>query len=864
MIDKSVYDTGAAAAIGLPPHLLPLPDRAWAVWRCVGLRGSGFPANEALKLADADCAASADRVLERETASVHARGRAIESLRGALMQAGGSPSERAEVEKAIRRLQKGKLPQQYDTANNEISEVEDFRQAVDLVQRAHADFSNEFEAAAERTSQVIRDIASDKRFREAVIWQNRQAHHTGLMKLFKSSTEVRTRDSKQRQSEELVATYLQRYSVKNDTIGFFGPAGWASLMPAGESIKIQTGAELLRSRNVYFEAWGIDAIADVLSQNQMLRRWCAPMRLPFVYADGNMLHVPLQKPFRLTAEQAAVFYRCDSSRMARDIAAEVVADPSNTLRAEEAVYKVLHALRGRGLITWSLAVPMPYSQHPEQTLKDFCERIDDEQCRRPVAELIEQLESARRAVKCAVSDPDALDEALGGADELFTRLTGVAPTRCAGQMYASRTLLYEDCCRDVEVELGPEHLEQLGRPLTLLLDSARWFTYQVANYCRESFSKLFNELALKEGSKTVSGLDFWNRAHPFLLDSGHRVAKDVLPEFQRRWAQILHLDGERRIEYRSEEIRAAVQNAFRAPRPGWRFARYHSPDVMIAARDVDEIRRGEFQYVLGELHLGYHTMLNWIFVGQHPEPEEFLRAVARDIPEPRVVLVPPKHWPTVNARTSPALPNPKDFYVQYSVDPINTLPSHTLPIGSLRVERRGGELLVRTRDGRLEFELVEMFGELLSLVGINYFKLLPDQAHTPRITIDRLVVSRETWRFRFSELQFAGEKDRSKRYLAVRRWARSHGMPRFVFVKSTVEVKPFFVDFDSPLCADIFSKVVRRTANAEQIDPVLDQKAELLISVSEMLPGPEQTWLQDAEGRKYTSEFRIIALDLAR
>nr|QEO74849.1 hypothetical protein [uncultured bacterium] len=29
-----------------------------------------------------------------------------------------------------------------------------------------------------------------------------------------------------------------------------------------------------------------------------------------------------------------------------------------------------------------------------------------------------------------------------------------------------------------------------------------------------------------------------------------------------------------------------------------------------------------------------------------------------------------------------------------------------------------------------------------------------------------------------------------------------------------------------------------------------------------MLPTAERTWLPDAEGRSYTSEFRVVALDL--
>lgn len=36
------------------------------------------------------------------------------------------------------------------------------------------------------------------------------------------------------------------------------------------------------------------------------------------------------------------------------------------------------------------------------------------------------------------------------------------------------------------------------------------------------------------------------------------------------------------------------------------------------------------------------------------------------------------------------------------------------------------------------------------------------------------------------------------------------------------------------------------------------------ITLTEMLPAPDQTWLPDAEGRRYTGELRIVALDLVK
>ncbi len=79
-------------------------------------------------------------------------------------------------------------------------------------------------------------------------------------------------------------------------------------------------------------------------------------------------------------------------------------------------------------------------------------------------------------------------------------------------------------------------------------------------------------------------------------------------------------------------------------------------------------------------------------------------------------------------------------------------------------------------------------------------------------------------------------------------------MPRFVFVKVASEQKPCFIDFDSPIYVDIFAKLIRRDMARDAQD--------VSITVSEMLPEPDQTWLPDAEGNQYTSELRFVAVDL--
>jgi hypothetical protein len=124
-----------------------------------------------------------------------------------------------------------------------------------------------------------------------------------------------------------------------------------------------------------------------------------------------------------------------------------------------------------------------------------------------------------------------------------------------------------------------------------------------------------------------------------------------------------------------------------------------------------------------------------------------------------------------------------------------------------------------------------------------------------RVTVDCLVIHREAWGLAPAEIPFAYQKTEADRFVAAWRWARAQGMPRYAFVKAPVEIKPFYVDFDSPIYVEIFAKTVRRTGEANLAEP--------LITVTEMLPEHRALWLQDAEGQRYTSEFRFAALDLA-
>jgi hypothetical protein len=76
-----------------------------------------------------------------------------------------------------------------------------------------------------------------------------------------------------------------------------------------------------------------------------------------------------------------------------------------------------------------------------------------------------------------------------------------------------------------------------------------------------------------------------------------------------------------------------------------------------------------------------------------------------------------------------------------------------------------------------------------------------------------------------------------------------------VFVTSPLEPKPLFVDFASPIGVRIFAKIARRAS--------ADPAGERSLTITEMLPGPNELWLPDAEGDRYTCELRMVAVDRA-
>jgi hypothetical protein len=719
--------------------------------------------------------------------------------------------------------------------------------AADVSDEEWASYRRLFTEEVGALEAEVQEIARDGRFQAAVAWQNHHALRRGIWPLFDRIPGEDARNSKYRQREQLVTAYWQRYCVKNDSIGFFGPVGWVQI-DSGSPTRFRPVDRLLASAEVFFEYWAVARLAEALAAQDGMAEWVAPWRAGFVRVDGDRIVLPSQPSVEVSPAVAEILRCADGIRPAREIAHALV--EAGLVADADEVTAILADLRKRRWISWALGLPL--TPHPEVPLRRLLERIGDADLRDCSLAQLDRLEDARAAVAEAFDDAPALIPSLEQVDEAFSAITSAAPTRKGGKMYGGRTLLYTDCRRALDLELGSEIVDALA-PLDLLLQSGRWLTYHVARVLREELVALYRRLVERDGAP-LSLSTLWFEALTLLHGSALARFDGVEAELRGRWAQILRCPlDEPRVAYDADVLRERVEALFDAPDSGWPAARHASPDVMVAAEDVEAIRRGDFELVLGELHLVLIAFGHHCFVTQHPAPEELFLCLDSDLPPRLLPVLPHEDAERLTIRTHPALVRDSDVLLALHSSVADPERPRLFATADLTVDELDGTLVTDLPSGETH-DLLGLFTVLMLRHVIDRFAFLGEEPHTPRVNFDRLVVARETWRVPAGDLGFARELDEARRFVQARAWHRDRGLPRHTFVKLPSEQKPFYVDFESPPCISMLANAIRRLAMQSA------DGEERLVQISEMLPSLDQLWLRDAQGRGYTAELRLTTV----
>jgi hypothetical protein len=679
-----------------------------------------------------------------------------------------------------------------------------------------------FARAQRSASETLRRWAADDRFREAITWQNRSVLSDVLDALLRKP--LGASDFKTRRRELVVASYLQRYCTKNDTIGFFGPIGWGRLEDGEVPIVANARTPLLDRRTVRFEHWAVDTLATTFSADPALRLHIPPRRSSGLRVEGDRVHYPVGRSAVLPRPFLEAIALSDGTRSAIAIARALA------LSDEEEGLDVLEQLATKQLICWRIAVPTGPVPHL-RWLVDAIAALPPIPERHAAETTLAELSASLEAVAQYAGRPTNLREALDALDVRFVAATGAGATRRHGQTYAGRTLAYEDCRRNVTVTFGRSVRERVAAPLALVCASLRWYTAAIAVECRRVLSNIYRELCEEGAGPRVDYLVFWNRVAP--LFSTDALVSSARSELQNRWAGLLSL-GARASTHSSAALAESVERVFAADRPGWPSARYHAPDILLC---------GDGSIVLGEVHVAAHTFLPPFFLREHPTPEALICAREIDITHP---LFEPVISANAASRADFASPSMSDFDIEIADTPSWRPRSHVLPAGELVVEEHAGRLVVGRRDSAFSCDLIAFLDGALTAASHCGFDLLPKAAQRGRVTIDDVVLARERWCPPPEDLAFANAETPFDRFVGARAFRQRHGLPRLCFFKTPTEPKPCFVDFESPTFVEMFARHLRR------VDSVV---------LTEMLPTPDQCWLPDASGQRYASELRLAVVD---
>lgn len=839
-------------------HLVVAGRGGWSLWRTLECRTAGFPAALVLDLADDGCARLADELAETRA---HARSlfdavrselkeRIRSSLTADSMPTGpDGASALGDLRAAVKFLDRRRLDHDSLQLIGHAT-LRRLRDALREVDELEAAFVCRYASVSAQIGTRLSELARDPSLREAVTWQSKHLVSQVLDRVAAASF-----CANDRRDEELVASYLQRYCVKNDTIGFFGPVGWATWDHSRLGVEVRLDAHRLSARTVYFEDWAMQALADRLSADSRLRPWMVPRLAPYVLLDGQQLRLPGRTAVTLTRQQAALLEACRSGATAGRIADALLQNPFCEFDDEREVLDELSLLSDARWIHLGYGICLGDTR-PEIRLRRQIETITDPVLRKEALEPLELLETARDDVSASAGSPVELLASMQRMDTVFKQVTGHASTRSAGETYGARTVLYEDCQRAAEVRFGVDVMNSLHEPLELVLTSARWFCHESALIFREALVDVFLRIAQRTPSGVPGEIDlptFWLHAQELFYGEGPAKIVALQTQLTENWQEILQPDESNDTRRRSADLASRVNALFSASDSGWAGAMHQSPDVMIAARDADAIARDEAMFVLGEIHVGINTLINHSALEQHPAADQILNALHEDLGHPRVLPRISQVGTGQPIRVQTVADVRRDVELMFSLGALPLRAEAAMDLAEFVVRYDNDGLAAFTLDSARRFDLLDLFSQLLSGFVADKFRMLPAARQSPRVSIDRLVVQRRAWRIPCEELVFLAAKDPALVFLEFRRWAATQGLTRWSFVKTNWEKKPFYLDLASPIYVRIFAKQVRNVLKHEMY-------RNGCVVFTEMLPAHDELWMPLEPGVICTSELRVVAV----
>ena len=639
--------------------------------------------------------------------------------------------------------------------------------------------------------------------------------------------ELPPRKKNLRARERHLLLYLQRLCGKNDTLSEFGPHGWGTIDPATVSLSFSPEPGIAR-REVFLERWTAEGVAAAINADPETAGELAPRLHPLGRLEQDrFVFTETGETVALDPATRALLARCDG------------ATPAHSLGANA---ETLQRLAQQNLILWAMEVPALEPNAFPVLLADISRwragalRHRWLEAVQPLADLPVQF--ARTAEPLA---------RLAIVDEATERLEKLGAQKAATRfLYSATNPIGEECFRECHFSIAENLINEVA------LDAAPWIDLWRDNYAFAASRVAAGLRSLLEQAPRQNGalpLPAFLRhcAHlqmsltgPGLIVFAHHAFQEVKSAFAESLGQ--HAD---KAEY---ELSASDCHFVRQKFEYDRFDEYTYPsaDLQLGAESVAAVARGNYQWVLAELHPPV-ALLHHGFFWSCPDQAALAAALAQTIdgkPNFHFGFFAADFTATTTVRLFDGLPAATAFVAPQRGNPQWRI----IPPAEIEIFLHGqnGDVRLRTRTAH---EDLGSFARAWTIpLGFHPFSFSLGK-HTPRLRCGRVVVQRETWTISLAELgpgDFTGiSRDL---VIAIERLRAARQLPRHVYIRPSEQAlrrsgaegrdkdtKPVFIDFESYLFLEIFHRWLSKAGELE---------------ITEMLPTPDQFLWQEPDGRR--------------
>jgi len=659
-----------------------------------------------------------------------------------------------------------------------------------------------------------------------------------------------------RARERHLLLFLQRICAKNDTLSEFGPASWGKSASRTDScgggmdpppdgfavannhrlqIQFVPGAGVAK-RESFLARWTAHGVAAAMNADPMVRAELSPRLHPNGrIEDGQFVFTETGERARLDTETLEILTRCDGATPAHSLGVEL---------------EVLARLADQKMIRWEVEVPA-LNPHAFDVLVADVRAWRDGPARACWLELLEPI---------AVL-PGKFIQATGtGArveimDEARRRLQNLGSARATSDrfLYSAINPIGEECFRECGFTIGDDLINEVANDAAPWIDLWRDCYGFVASRVAAGLRDLL-EKASSGGVALSLPAFLWHceslnmpLTGPAMVGLAHAAFREVKAAFRER---LKNYADQAEYELTAEDCHF-VGDHFRYDK--FEEYTYPSADLQLAAESIEAIARGEYQWILAELHPPV-ALLHHGFHWSCPDKTVLSAALASTVfgkPNFHFGFYAADFTATTAVSLPDALPELSYFVApQRGASHWRTVPPAEAEV---YVDQTSGDVCLR-RIGTRQYLGSFARGWVIPL-GFHPFQfgMAPQM---PRLRCGRIIVQRRAWVVREEELG-AGDFTGVSRdlVLAIERLRGERNLPRFIYVRPTEQAlrrsgaegrdkdtKPVFVDLESYLFLEIFHRWLTKWSELE---------------VTEMLPDPDHLLWREPDGRR-TFELRTL------